>query len=223
MKITDNFAITCQPVRCYVFDHTKAGTNYWLSMTKRRGKYLVLFSTPASKTHRDVETTHDTEREAWEQVERREPNYFAMMQKNGLVTAGLAQRAQLILSSSDLAWEHMQLELKDRLLSYFLKIADGMGATVMAKKINPGQLSHSLPFSAWTAKAKVHLPHLDKPEALRCDFTPSPVNENGWDVQVALTTATPDVYVRNQQLITEALISPGFDVCDVRQGSWLWT
>lgn len=216
MKISDNFAITCQPIRCYVVDSTAAKSIYWFSLGMRGNKYHVRFN------HKN-ETTHETERETWEQVARNEPNFYTMMQDNGLVIAGLAQRARLIMDSSDLAWEQLQLDLRAKLLSNFLKIADGLGATVMAKKITPVQLSHSSPFSVWTVKAKIGLPHLDKPEALRCDFTPSPVNENGWDVNVALSAATPSAYVRNQQLIAQALISPGFEVCDVRQGSWLLT
>ena len=214
MKISDNFAITCKPIRCYAMDATSGALIHWMSLGISRGKYNLRFG-------READTAYATEREAWEQVARRESNYFAMMQGNGLVTAGLAQRAQLILDSSDLDWEQRQQEMKEKLVSYFLKIADGMGATIMAKKMTAGQLSHSSPLSVWTVKAKVGLPHLGKPEALRCDFIPSPVNENGWGVNVILSTATPEVYVRNQELITEALVSPGFDRCDVRQGSWL--
>lgn len=208
MQISKNFALTCSARGHTSIDTPTGAVRLYCDA---RGKFWVNSVACAS------------ERDAFERLAQACPDFATKLGAgNGLVWAGLAERAQLALAtSSDDEWLSLENTLKDAICGNFTKIADGIGATTLAKSISALRTRPSMGFSPWRVRAKVSLPHLPYTSVLECEFIPHPLNENGWEVTVHLSALSPVEYAQNQALISAALVAPGFEVCNVRMGSML--
>ena len=219
-EVTNNFALA---IRLYNLHVSASG----LSLSLYRCKRGAAAFTANIRADSVLSTSIDyrDEREAFARLQLDAPWALeAARTDDGLYFRGLARRAELMNSMSELQFEEMMAEFNRVPLLMWETVLAQFGGRYLGKaKLKPRIVATSRGVSWWEVRGKVALPHYPTEQALTIRFFPSVVDD-AWSMQVALPGLNADVIRHNQKVTHEAksvLRERGIQLDDVVNGTYL--
>jgi hypothetical protein len=218
--VTENFALAIR----LNYVHLSAG-GMSINLTPDR-KGAAQFTARFYSQGKSASNDYADERDVWASLAVDAPWVLeAARTDENLYMRGLAMRAQMLNSMSDVDFQARMAEFERIPLLMWDAVLSQLGGKYLAKaKLKPRATATSKGISWCAVRGKVALPHYEAPELMHVRFFPSPVEDNVWSMQLGLHSKDRDTILRNQHALRGAIAemrTHGIEIGDVVNGTLL--